>query len=900
MDHSIDTPGTGVHPLRPLFDPKGVVIVGASPRSASVGGHLVRKLTAQFAGPVYLLNPKHRSIDGQSCFPDVASLPGPVDLAVIASPAATVPDILADCARAGICQAVVISAGFGEAGDAGRALEARVRDVARVHGIRFVGPNCVGLQRPSSGLDASFLRSMPPAGRLGLVSQSGAICSAIVDWAGPNDLGFSSIISLGNGADVGFGEAISFLAADPQTDAILLYVEGVRDARRFVSALRAATRVKPVVVLKSGRGTAAAVAATTHTGALLGSDAAFDAALERGGAVRVETFGQLFAAAEILGSGRRAQGNRLGIVTNGGGAGVLATDRAEDMGIDLPAPSADTLAALDAVLSPHWSRANPLDIIGDAMPEAFEAAIQAGLDDPAFDGLLIILIPQAITDATDVARRAVALAQARPDKPVLFCWMGQTSVTDARRVISAAGLPDFTTPERAAEAFAFLARHAHNRRLAQQTPSVRGRHDLDPDAAREIVDDALGAGRSMLSDGEAKAVLQAYGIPVGATRRAASPDAALAVATELGWPVAVKIDSPDISHKSDVGGVRLGVATPQDLHAAFAAVTDATRQARPEARIQGVTIEPMAKVRDGRELLIGVSRDPVFGPVIAFGAGGTLVEVMRDSAVALPPLNDLLAGRLIDGTRVATLLGQFRNLAPVDRAQIEDVLLRVSQMVEDLPEIVALDINPLLAGPDEVLALDARIEVARPPAGRTPGAHLAIAPSPRGTERRFRLEDGRAVTLRPLRPDDAQDNDVLLRQMLAREDRDRNLDARALTAITDLARLTQADHEADLALLARLVSRSGVRPIGLACSILDPDGQTADCAVVVDRALRGLGVGRSLLAGLIHAARRQGIVRLTSLLRSGNAPMAALLRGQGFALREAPGRQGVLLAERLV
>lgn len=471
------------------------------------------------------------------------------------------------------------------------------------------------------GLDASFLRGMPPAGRLGLVSQSGAICSAIVDWAGPNDLGFSSIVALGNVADVGFGDAISGLNSDPATEAILLHVEGVRDARRFVSALRAATRVKPAVVPKSERGGAAAAAATTHTGALMGTDAAFDAALEYAGAVRVETFGQLSAAAEMLAAGRRAGGDRLAIITKGGGAGVLALDQAEAMGVRLPAASLATLEALDSGLSPHWSHGNPIDVLGDAAPEAHEAAIRAGLADPTFDALLVMLTPQAVTDAEDVARRAVALARAASGKPVRFCWMGEASVVGARRLISAACLPDFTTSERAAEAFVFLARH-HRRRLPAQE--------------------------------------------VAGPRAQAEPDeAAVSVAETAGWPVAVKTDSPDISHKSDVGGVRLGIANEPELGSAFEAMTAAVRAARPDARIRGVTVEPMAAVRDARELLIGVSRDAVFGPVVAFGAGGTMVELLRDSAVALPPLTELLPERLIARTRVADLMGPFRGRDPV-------------------------------------------------------------------------------------------------------------------------------------------------------------------------------------------------------------------------------------------
>lgn len=884
------------HPLRPLFVPASVAVVGASTRAGSVGAQIARKLTEGFAGTLYLVNPKHREIDGQPCYRSLRRLPGPVDLAVIAAPARAVPDILEDCGAAGIRHALVISAGFAEAGPSGRALDARTREIAHRHGIRFVGPNCVGLQRPGSGLDASFLRGMPPPGRLGLVSQSGAICAAIVDWAAPNDLGFSSVISLGNASDVGFGDAVGFLAADPATEAILLYVEGVRDARRFVGALRAAARIKPVIVLKSGRGAAAAKAATTHTGALLGSDAAFDAALERAGAVRVETFGQLFAAAEMLAAGRRAAGDRLGIVTNGGGAGVLATDRAEAMGVRLPPPSDATRAALDKVLSPNWSHGNPIDVLGDASADQYEDAIRAALADPAFDGLLVMHVPQAMSDADEVAERGAALAR-EAKKPVLFCWMGEASVAGARRMLSKAGLPDFATPERAAEAFAFLARHHRNRLLAQEVPGPRPEVAADEAGARAVIAAALEAGRAMLSDGEAKAVLRAFGMPVGATRTAADAEAAIAAAEALGWPVAVKIDSPEISHKSDVGGVRLGVADPAELRAAFEAVTGAARAARPEATIRGVTVEPMAKVRDARELLIGVSRDPIFGPVIAFGAGGTMVELMRDSAVALPPLTEVLAERLVSRTRVAGLLGAFRNLAPVKREAVIDVLLRVSDMVERLPEIVALDINPLLAGPDEVLALDARIEVARPPEGQAPGAHLAVAPYPRHLRRALTLPDGRALTIRPIRPEDAEREQAFVRALSTETKRLRFMGALNTLPPAELARLTQIDYATEMALVAVLPQEDG-RQVGVARYACGPDGRTAEFAVVVDDAIRGQGIGTRLMTELIAAARAQGVTRLMGHVLARNEPMLALMSELGFSIWPDPADPAMVEVER--
>lgn len=895
MTHPSSLASATDHALRPLFDPASVALVGASAREGSVGAQIALKL-AGFGGTVHLVNPKHRELHGQLCYRSLQHLPGPVDLAVIVSPARTVPDVLGNAGRAGIPAAVVISAGFGEAGALGRKLEARALEIAARYGIHVLGPNCIGLQRPGAGLDASFLRALPPAGRLGLVSQSGAICSAIVDWAGPNDLGLSSVISLGNAADIGFGDAVSWLASDPETDAILLYIEGVRHARRFVSALRAAARIKPVIVLKSGRGAAAARAATTHTGALLGTDAAFDAALERAGAVRVETFGQLFAAAEIQAAGRRALGDRLGIVTNGGGAGVLATDRAEAMGVRLPAPSPETLGALDGALSPDWSHANPIDVLGDASAAQYAAAIRAALADPVFDGLLVMHVPQAVTDAEEVARATAALA-VKAQKPVFFCWMGEASVAGARRVLSAAGLPDFTTPERAAEAFAFLARHHRNRLLAQEVQGPRAETEPDEAGACAVIDAVLAEGRTMLSDAEAKAVLRAFGVPVGRTQAAAEREAAVAAADGLGWPVAVKIDSPDISHKSDVGGVRLGIADADELRAAFAAVTAAARTARPDAAIRGVTVEPMARVRDARELLIGVSRDLAFGPVIAFGAGGTMVELLRDSAVALPPLTELLAERLVSRTRVAVLMGPFRGRDPVDRAAVTGVLLRVSEMIERLPQIVALDINPLLAGPDEVLALDARIEIARQPEGQASGAHLAVAPYPRHLRRDLSLPDGRALTIRPIRPEDAESEQTFVRALSSETKCMRFMSALNALTPADLARLTQIDYATEMALVAVLPDEGG-RQVGVARYALRPDGRTAEFAVVVDGAIRGQGIATWLMSELMDAARGRGATRIVGDVLATNRPMLALMEKLGFEVRSVPSDRTLVRVEK--
>ncbi|WP_102108050.1 bifunctional acetate--CoA ligase family protein/GNAT family N-acetyltransferase [Oceaniglobus roseus] len=867
------------HPLAPLFNPKSVAVIGASPREGSVGRMVFEKLVASgFAGPVGAVNPKHDSVLGRPCAANIAGLRPAPDLAVIATPARTVPALIAECAAAGTRHAIVLSAGFGEGGHSTGLAQEVVR-VARENGVRLLGPNCVGLVRPWHDFDATFLKAATPKGNLALVSQSGALCSAISDWAGPNDLGFSALVSLGNALDIGFGDAIEFLADDPKTRAILLYVEGVRDGAAFISATRHATRLKPVVVLKGGRGGDAARAAATHTGAMMGSDAVFDAALACAGAVRVETFGQLFAAAEMLAAGRRATGDRLCVVTNGGGAGVLAADRATDLGLHLPPPSAATVAALDRQLSANWSRSNPMDVIGDASAAQFEAAVAAALADPAFDGVLAMLTPQAMTDAGACAQAVIAAAARSPSKPVLACWMGESSVQAARAALSAAGVPDFTTPERAVEAFSFLARHRHNGELAKEVPGPRTRAAGDPDHARALVRRAVAAGRKSLSPAEARTVLADFGIPVLRSVLATEEKDVAALAAGVGFPVALKIQSPDISHKSDVGGVRLGIADGAAAEAAFHEIVAGARRLRPEARIEGVTIEPMARLAHGRELLLGMSRDPVFGDAIAFGLGGTQVELLADTAIALPPLTAVLARRLVERTRAARLLGAFRNLPPADMEAVIETLLQLSDLVTALPEITELDINPLLAGPEGALALDARISVA--PEG-TAGPHLAIAPYPARLDHLERLDDGATVRIRPIRAEDAESEADFVRTLGAEAKRLRFFGAVQELSPAMLADFTQVDFRRALVLVAFALREGDETQVGVARYALCPDRETCAFGLVVAEDWQRRGVGRRLMQALIAEARRSGLRRMIGTVLRENTGMRDFCRGLGF------------------
>ncbi len=890
----------GPSELAPLFNPRSIAVFGASESGTSVGSQVFSNLIGgSFEGPIIPINPKHKKVGGRKCYANIANVKEAVDLAVIATPARTVGKIIEQCGAAGVAHAIVLSAGFGETGEEGRALEAELLDIAQRAGVRFMGPNCVGLVRPWHEMNATFLRSKTPEGGLAMVSQSGALCSAISDWAAPHHLGFSAIVSLGNSVDLDFGDVINFLADDPKTKAILLYVEGIRHARSFISAIRIAARVKPVIVLKAGRHKQSSTAAHTHTGALIGSDAVFDAALERAGAVRAETFGQLFAAAEILSASTHAGGNRLGIITNGGGAGVLAADKAGDLNIELPPPSPETLDTLGAILPPFWSKANPIDILGDAAPEVYGTSVSAALADPNFDGVLVMLTPQAMTNPTGAAEAVLNALPKRMTKPVLTCWMGETSVAEGRDMLSAAGVADFSVPEHAVEAFSYLARHHANRMLALETPGPLSKHQApDIDGARMIIEGALAEGRAMLSDMESKAVLRAFRIPCNITLDADSASKALIAAETVGFPVAMKIHSPDITHKSDVGGVRTGLMNAADVQAAFREITGHVKAARPEANILGVTVEAMAKIEEARELVVGVSRDPVFGPTILFGSGGTMVEVLSDSAVSLPPLNEVLASRLIDRTRVSRLLDKFRNRAAVNRGAVIEVLLRVSDLVCEFPEIEELDINPLFAGPNGVLAVDARIRVGHPHATLARYGHMAITPYPRHLVQKDFLADGTPLTIRPIRPEDAESEQTFVRELSDEARQFRFMYSLKELTPAMLAQFTQIDYSREMALVAFTEEEGKPVQQGVARYAINPDGKSCEFAIVVSDKRQHQGIGTRLMTALIEAARDQELKMMEGTVLAANTSMLKLMKDLGFSAKRSEEEADIYVVER--
>ena len=869
------------HYLQPLLAPSSIALVGATERPGALGDIVWRNLAAApLKGPLFAVNPKHANIGGRRAYARLGDLPQRPDLAVIVTPARTVPEIMREAARAGVKAAVVLSSGFAEAGAEGAKLQAEMLDAARGGGVRILGPNCLGLMRTGLGVNATFAHTNARAGKLALVSQSGALCGAILEWANSSHVGFSSVVSLGGAADVDFGEVLDFLAADAATDAILLYIEGIHDARRFLSALRATARTKPVIALKVGRYAAGGRAASSHTGALVGSDAVFDAALRRGGAVRVKSYIQLFAAARVLATGRMPPGERLAIVTNGGGPGVLAADSAAENGVPLAQLSADTVAKLDGALPPQWSRGNPIDIIGDAPPGRFAVAASAALADSGVDALLAMYSPVAVTTPQDAARALVEAVRGTR-KPVLAGWLGDINPNESRKYLDDLGIPNFYTPETAVEAFSFLCAYRRNQAQLLEVPAALHGEERAPQLGRAtaIRDAALAEGRTVLNEHEAKALLGGFALPVTSTIIANTRDATVEAANQIGYPVVVKILSRDITHKSDVGGVRLSLQNAEMVASAFDDMMRHVRKLRPEARIEGVLVQPMLRFPDVREVMIGVATDAVFGPVISFGAGGVSVEAVRDTAIALPPLNEPLARELLSRTRIHRLLGAYRNVPAADEAALMGILTGVSRMVCALPWLKEMDLNPVLAHPGGAVIADARIVIdpAQPARVRPRYSHLAIHPYPVELEEAIDLK-GTRLALRPMRPEDAELEHEFVNGLSERSRYQRFM--QNLPGLTPrmLARFTQLDYDRELALVALHEGHF----IAVGRYAPNPDGETAEFALVVADAWQGKGLGRQLLERLCKYAKAAGYRALYGHILHGNRGMLDLAQRLGF------------------
>jgi acetyltransferase len=880
--------------LDKLFQPQSLALVGASDRAGSVGNVVMRNLLGgAFTGAIYPVNPKAKTVLGRRAWPDVASLPSAPDLGVVCTPPETIPGVVRQLGQRGTRAAVIITASPRDA-DGNTKVQQQILDAARPFHLRILGPNCIGVLIPGLGLNASFAHVDSLQGKLAFLSQSGALCTTVLDWARSREIGFSAFVSLGDSADIDFGDLLDYLGSHSGTRGILLYAESISHARKFLSAARAAARNKKVIILKSGRFEAGAHAAFSHTGAMSGRDDVADAAFRRAGMLRVRTVEELFDAAETLAHARPVSGRRLAILTNGGGPGVLAADELASRGGELADLAADTLRRLDAVLPATWSRGNPVDIIGDADARRYASALRALGDDPGYDAILALLVPTALVESAEVAGALVAEA-ANMNRPILASWMGDGAMQEARRLFAEHGIPSYATPESAVRAFMQIVEYDENQRSLIQVPASIP-EDFEPrrDVVNGILQSALAAGKSALEDEEVRAVLEAYALPVVETRIAGSAETAASCARELGFPVVLKIRSPDISHKSDVGGVALELDSESAVLDAARAMLARAKKLRPRACITGFALQRMVQRAGARELIVGASVDPVFGPVILFGAGGTGTELVRDTAVSLPPLNMTLAAQLVARTRIGRLLGGYRDVPAADMNAVCLTLVKISQLVADHAAIAEMDINPLLADAEGVLVLDARVGIA--PSQGTGPDRLAIRPYPRELEEAANI-GGVRLLVRPIRPEDAPAHQAFFGQV-SRQDRYLRF-FRAMNAIPpeELARFTQLDYDREMALVAVANEGTGKEEtLGVVHVAADANNTTAEFAIIVRSDWHGRGLGRLLMERIIRYCRARGTGRLIGETLMDNQAMLGLARRLGFECRAVPGEHIVGLS----
>lgn len=892
------------HPgLESIFLPRSVAVIGATDREGTVGRSIVSNLLeSKFPIKVYAVNPSHSEVLGIKTYKQIGDIPGGVDLAVVVTPAHTVPQVIGECVDADVKSAVVISAGFRERGHEGILLEGQIQKHLSRGSMRLIGPNCLGFMNPTIGLNATFAKSMPQKGSVAFLSQSGALLTSILDWGQSEQVGFSAIVSTGSMLDVGWGDLIYHFGNDPHTKSILLYMESVGDARSFLSAAREIALSKPIIVIKAGRSDAASRAAASHTGALTGSDDVLEAAFRRCGILRVQNIADLFYMAEVLSKQPRPRGPRLTIVTNAGGPGVLATDSLMATGGELTVLSSESLHELDGFLSSHWSHNNPVDVLADADAEGFVKAVGIASKDAASDGLLAIIAPQGLADPTQVAERMKPLAHTS-SKPLLASWMGGDGVAEGTAILNAAGIPTFSYPDTAARAFTYMWRYTYNLRGLYDTPALVGGSDVAADARSKVSETVLRVrahGGTMLNEFEAKKLLALYGIPVVETRMAENEEQAVACAAEIGYPVVLKLLSSTIAHKTDVDGVRLRLQTAEQVRSAYRAIQTAVVEKRGAEHFGGVTVQPMVQ-RDGYELILGSTVDAQFGPVILFGSGGVMVEVYRDRALALPPLNTTLAHRMMEQTKIYSALLGVRGRKPVNMTALEGLLVRFSELVMEQPWIKEIDINPLLATSEQLIALDARVVVHDSAVQEEQLPRPTIRPYPSQYVREWSLKDGTPVTIRPIRPED----EPLMVQFHT------TLSERSvyLRYFCSLSLSTRVEHER----LVRICFGSYDRGFALVADRKNPDtGQhevlgvgrfsainraEAEAAVLVSDRWHGLGLGTELLASAARVARAEKFKRLSGEILRDNLATQAIFKKVGFRLRsmEDPSSVAALL-----
>jgi len=888
------------HPLDPIFKPTSVALVGASERAGSVGRNVLWNLIrSPFGGTIYPVNPKRSNILGVRAYASMQALPEIPDLVVVCTPAESVPDVLRECVELGVPAGIVISAGFKETGEHGKQLETDITKIIQGK-MRIIGPNCLGVMNPILGLNATFANSMAGAGNVAFISQSGALCTAVLDWSMRENVGFSGFVSIGSMLDVNWGDLIDYFGSDARTHSIVIYMESIGDASSFLSAAREVSLTKPIIVIKAGRTAAAAKAAASHTGSLTGSDDVLEAAFRRSGVLRVNSIAEIFFMTEVLAKQPRPKGKRLCIVTNAGGPGVLATDALIQGGGELAELSDETMAAFNAFLPAAWSHNNPVDILGDAEPSRYATSLEIAAKDPDIDGMLVIMTPQGMTNPTQIAEQLKPYAKGL-GKPVLASWMGGESVSRGEDILNQAGIPSFNFPDTAVRAFNLMWRYAYNLRGLYETPSPSA-SSFHPDhvGATKILSDVRNSGRTILTEFESKKLLESYGIPSIPTEIAETADAAAEAAARIGYPVVLKLHSLTITHKTDVGGVILNLPDEASVRRAFGQIRDNVAAKAGEGHFQGVTVQPFAK-QEGYELILGSSLDTQFGPVLLFGTGGQLVEVFEDRSLALPPLNTTLARRMMEQTRIYKALKGVRGRKSVDMAALEELLVRFSDLVIENPAIKEIDINPLLASPERLLALDARVVVHGKDVPDKQLSYSAIRPYPAGYVSDWTMKDGTKITIRPIRPEDEPAMIEFHKKLSERTVYLRYFQPLKLTQRTAHERLTRIcfiDYDREMALVAERKHPDGTPDIIAVGRLSKIHGRPeAEMAALVQDELQRKGLGEELYRRLIQVARDQHLAKVHSNMLGENREMQNLCKKLGFHLSTPDLEDNLLLAE---
>jgi len=877
--------------LENMLNPKVVALIGASEKEGSVGNQIMRNLLiGKEKRKIYPINPNHQTVMGLKCFPSITQVPEHVDLAVIAIPAKSVPSVVEECGRSGVDGIVIISSGFREAGEEGAKLEQEIKRLQEKYGFRVLGPNCLGFIRPHESMNATFLRSQPEPGEIAFISQSGALGAAILDWAVSTHIGFSMFASLGSMLDIDFGDLIDYLGEDPRTRSIIIYMEGVGSARKFMSAARGFARTKPIIILKPGKYVESAKAVKSHTGALAGNFEVYRAAFRRAGVVRVDEIEDLFNCASVLDSRYLPAGPNIAIITNAGGPGVIAADAIIDNLGELADLSSETVAALNKFLPPQWSRGNPVDILGDADVERYCKTLEVCLSDPKIDGVVVLYTPQGAAKSTELAQRVVEIAR-KKIKPILTVWMGENEVEEARRIFYQNDVPTYPTPEKAIKTYMYMYRYKRNLELLYETPEELS-VDLSPPKShlKLIIRKAVAEGRTNLTQAEIDKFFDAYRIPRPEAHLAKNEDEVAAAASRLGYPVVLKVASPDIVHKSDVGGVVVGINSEESLRKEYKAMMESIKKALPQAKVDGVYVQKMKKF--DYELILGARKDKDFGAVILFGQGGIGVEFYKDFSIALPPLNQTLARRLMEETKIYRAISRgLRNKPPVDMKALEEIVVRFSNLIVDFPEFAEIDINPLAASKGEITALDARATIDVEALRLTdPYGHLSILPYPTKYVVPWRLKDGTEVILRPIRPEDEQIEYEFIKGLSEETSRFRFFRVIKDLSHEDLVRFCNIDYDREMAIIAELREGDKKKEIGVARLITEPGKKRGEFAIVLADKYQGKGLGTKLMDMLIEIAQEKGLESIYGIIMRENKKMLRLAQKMGFTIK--PSEEG--------